>query len=470
MNCNEFLNNPSIHPLTKSPLSKEQLIEFRKSCGFNKDIYIEPNDITYTMTNNIFEEYLNKAVSPTIQPKESIDNIKWWVNSQKKYLDSLTTQDLTIIKFYETIDMFEWNKVMRGQLSPCDTKKSPNEYINEFLWFYELITKAPRTPRMFLFRGENNDTFDTYNLPYLKDGNIIKEGFISMSLSSYLAYMYSSTKWINGKPNIVGDEKNRLLYIVEIPAGTPALFISAKNYPNFDERFEVVLPPCIWRNVGNKTINIGKYVINAKMVILESILPLNKSIKDFSSPSIDNIITEFVTRLISIKNENYTWVIEGNYGLTTMLYYRYKVQNLKNVSSINLTCYYKNGLKSLTSNKIYENISAEIIKKYELSEDRITYSLFSEDDSSHVYIIRYSLCPNRKTDIINLKYINRDFDKTLIDYELYKKIGIPIKTKEGYIKEINSLINESLIENNSDLLYKPTIELKKLLSFLQSLN
>jgi len=470
--CNDFLKNPSIDPTSKTPLTKEQLIEFRKSCGFNIEPHKEPQIKSINSKDLFNDENIKGDNILTLQPSNSIENIKWWMHSQKKYFDSLKENDLNMIRFYESINMYEWNKILRGQLDPCDnTSKTPTDIINEFLWFYELIIKAPKTPHMYLFRGENIDEFDTFNLPYFKDGNIKKDGFISTSLSLEQAYMFSSTKWINEKPVVSGTEKNRLVYMIEIPAGTPALFLGSKKYPTFDSRYEIVLPPCIWRYIRNTDIKFGNNIFNIKMVKLEVILPFEKIIKGFNSPTTDKIIYEFITRILNIKQDDFTWVIEGSYGFNIMLYNRYKVQNLISISSVNITCYYNNKLKVSHSYKIYEDIVDDIKEKYGLSEDRINSVINATQNQIHSYTINYSICPGRINNIINLKYINIPFNKSLIDNELSKKINLPIKTKEGYIKEIKDIIKSSSNNEdiNSDFIFKPKDELERMYNFLKSL-
>ena len=471
--CDNFLFNPSIDPTTKSPLTKEQLIEFRKSCGFNKEPHKEPQ-ITSISSKDIFnDENIKGDNILTLQPSNSIENIKWWMYSQKRYFDSLKESDLTIIKFYESLNMYDWNSVLRGQKEACDNKtKSPTELTNEFLWFYELITKSPKTPHMYLFRGENIDTFDTFNLPYSKDGNIKKEGFISTSLSLHQAYMFSAIKWINEKPVASGTDKNRNIYMIEIPAGTPALFLGSKNYPIFDSRYEIVLPPCIWRYIRTTDIKVGNTILNVKVVKLEVILPFDNIIKGFNSPTVDKVIYDFIIRLINIKQDDFTWVIEGSYGFNIMLYNRYKLQNLKSVSSINISCYYNSNLRPSHSYKIYEDIGNDIKEKYGLSKDRIKSKINAEEDEIHSYIINYSVCPDRKNEIIKLKYINKPFDEGLIDKELTYKVKLPIKTKEGYMREIEHIINSSINneEINSDFIFKPKDELEKMYKFLKTLS
>ena len=472
--CYSFLKNDTINPKDQKPLTKEQKIEFIKLCGFSR---VRDNDISTLdlQCKTILENYKNdKCITTQIQG--SLDNINLWFISQINYLKNIN--NISLIDFYEKAGFYEWNSILRGLKDPCydltyNKGKKQSSFKVEFEQFYQLITKAPQCPNMIVYRGETYDDFDTFNLPYSNDGKIENKGFTSTSLNKIEALKYSLYKMVNGNQEINKDKK--VIYQIELPAGTPALFISLRKYPSIDDRLEIVLPPHILRYV--KDIEPIQYSssqdkfssVIVKRFKVETILPFNFVIKGINNTfSEEIIINEVFQRL---KQDNITWEVNGIYGLNLLLKHRYKMKNLIPVNTLYLKGYYyklKDKLNEHYDANMFIKINEllkEIMKKYNI-ENRFKQT--TESGSGRIkYIVNYEVCPNMIEDVIKIDYLEDYYHKSMVDNELYKKLNLPIKTALGYIEEIKNVLSNK--ETHSDFNTKDKKQLENMLNILENI-
>ena len=475
--CSSFLKDTSVNPINKTPLTKEQQLEFINLCGFGRD-----KDITIETFMLKCKDIINSKFDScmTRQEKGSLENIKLWFISQLNYLKKIRDEDDKLISFYEKSGMFEWNNVLRGILDPCnDIKdisnkdKTPNKFKEEFEVFYKIISQAPQTPNIIVYRGETYDDFDIFNTPYSKDGKIMNKGFLSTSLDMNQAVKYSLYKMVNGKQE--NNKNKKTLLQIEIPAGTPALFIGLRKYPNIDVRFEIVLPPNILRYIEDlNTISYPfgdgeKQFINVKRFKVETILPSNFSVKGiYNTLTEDIIINEIFQRL---KEDETIWEVNGVYGMNLLLKHRYKLQNLIPVNTIYLKGYYKKKNKDdknelIMTSKISEIIN-EILQKYNIPKTKIIK--YIEDlGNTLIYSIKYETCPTLYEDVIKIEYTEDYIYKSNVDIEIYNKIKLPIKTALGYSQEVQDILNKK--EVHSDFTKKDKEQLEHILNLLKKLS
>lgn len=474
--CSSFLNNNTINSINNTPLTKEQQIEFIKLCGFGRDKDIDINTINIAC-KDILNNTQDKCITTQIQG--SLENIKLWIVSQINYFRQIDESNKSILSFYEKSGMFEWNNVLRGLIDPCsdiknelNKEKTPTRFKEEFETFNQIILKAPQSPNMIVYRGETYDDLDTFNIPYSRDGKIYNKGFLSTTLDRNEAIKYALYKSVNGKQEINTNKK--VLYQIEIPSGTPALFMGIRNYPNIDIRVEIVLPPNILRYIKDEgvlqyTSSSGNSSINVKRFKVEAILPLNVIIKGIANTFTEDIlINEFFQRL---KADNIIWEVNGVYGLNLLLKHRYKMQNLIPSNTLYLKGhYYKTkGNKDYPytndmNNKLYL-ITNEISKKYNILEDKFKINI--ERSNYLLYVIKFEACPNVYEDVIKIEYVEDYTYETVVDNELYKKLNLPIKTALGYSIEIQEILDNKKV--HSDLNKKDKPQLEKMLNILKTL-
>jgi len=423
-----------------------------------------------TKNGDYFEISTNCTTSMTNNWKE----INEWMKAQKKYMDSLSFDERTSLLDYNGASgndpqSFHWNNVLRG-LEKIDSSAAYNT-IDSITLFYRLILNAPRTPNMLVFRGDNVNINDNY----LRKKKLENKAFISTSLDLNVATNYaggnedSDTNY-DDEGNVIRSEKEAVSQI-QIPYGTPAIFIAGVNYPDVDERFEIVLLPNIFKYegyyekyntelnkniIGNPDPGTGKNTRHPFFYCwkYEMTLPLvdllHYCIETPLKPTNEEVLASFINYFnrfwkYQSSDDQLLWITKGGYGYNLLLEHKYSIKNLIPTHDLDLGAYYD--INKTTEEEVSSviNKTKEEIKKWiESLPSNVQDSIVIDgrsDDNLEIIFIKYTYCDDIEEGLIDISFIGIEggFPYELIDEELSKKVKLPIKTEIGYLEELKGL-------------------------------
>lgn len=465
--CNFFLKDPSTNSISNQPITKEELRIFHQKCGFPASDSSQQPSLYQTeqpsgscdllnegdKEGEIFQEKIQ--VVGSINPCKLIKvdnsqipnywkNIRLWMIAQLIYIKRLTPDEQNILFLYSQGDSFKYNQMMRKQITVCQADNL-NDYANNLSLTYKLIMNAPKTPRMLVFRGENINISNNY---LINQGKEYKNyGFVSTSLDSARTLAYGS-----------------FLLQIEIPSGTPGIFISFRDNLNSDADIQLVLPPSVFEFKGflpkwggpidptfSSSLNEhpASYLFKWKQV-----LPLQYAIPDLSTrPTIEqliNLFADYFKKYIFDTTSQYTWAIKGGYGINTLLKEKFNYTNLIPTTDLDVVVYYDTHSVSVSDKQdIIIDVKHDlqqfcdlIISKYHLNQNILYFNQIQKSEDMYIFHIKYSYCDQRPEDIIDIAItgINGGFPKDYIDQDISKKTGLPIKTTIGYYKELKDVL------------------------------
>lgn len=541
--CDLFLKNPTVHPILSTVNTPDQINDLHKICGFSsaetsgEDNIIDFNSLNLQQISPCFNPPNGSAPDClSWQPNNIGQNIEFWLEAQWKYFQSLSSEDKELINFYETGEMFKWNRILRGIDNPCKGKeisqnwqnirmpdgtfqmvniggKTPETLAIEFQRFYNLILKAPRTPRMYVFKGEVEKPLDDFNVPYNKLPSnknsgvplVFKNGFISTTLDLNQAKRFSSIRWNATLGMYVYDVEatSRKVWMFEIPEGTPSMFISFRQPnpnapPIYDSRLEIVLLPNICKLIGKLRQPVITPFVGANMNIPNSEAqtdvykldyianaPLQYFPKGLQTVSEEIIISQFISYFQSYQpqftsNGSFSYVVKGGFGINKLLHHKYKLTNLQPSIDLDLAVYYDSSLFINNEITIQNYISNQIIGSRtplfstglltqfvdficnEYNMDRSKFEITQRRLRSHYHVVqlKYSVCGTRVwalEPLIDITFIGKPNlilrDEFQLDTDVSNFIGLPIKTTASYLKEVRDLLRRTLVPGQEPSTY-----------------
>lgn len=437
----------------------------------------------------------------TYQPENNRNNMINWINAQHRYTDKLQSRDIRLIRDYESMDSFRWNNVFRGFSKPCDNvhRETPDEFAEKFQRLYNLILKAPRTPRMYLFRGVRVKNFDYFEKE--QDDNIIQmRGLTSYTIDMNAAAFYSffdktgdpnpNAAW-NFDPNIA----NAKINIIEIPEGTPALFVSSRPNNVIEGKYEVILLPHTVKFINTVPINIqglragslGPLVhpTTAYKYNYMSSIPLTtyfpKGLDTISSESLINYFVDYCkVPNVNPNNRNefllngtlFPSVIKGGFGITKLLNHRYKAINLIPTGDLDIEVYCDANFNTKVNDvmTLLNNFVVSLASKFPAinltNRINVVQSILVEN-SETLCSIQFTPCGNKlynnnpanppsiiSENIVDIKVnlnpntfnilSNPLQSQTILDIEVSNFLGLPIKNIEAYLFELKDLLRRTI--------------------------
>jgi hypothetical protein len=470
--CPAFEKNPFKNPMTLESLTDATRNELRSICGFAAPAKLAPPSLQDFLCNvpganpNCITRQVDNA---------TLESIRQWMTAQQRYIEALSLEDKKLIEFYETSDMYEWNAVLRDGKKFCNSslsrkREAYGDMIGKAQRLYNLIMDAPRTPDMFLFRGERVKVLDSWDLSYDKI-NTERPGFTSASLAITEAAKFASGIWTGSGYQQVDPSERRVLAI-RCPVGTPALCIAFRQSNTFDERLEVVLPPHILEALPGLQMKIdtpktrhgaGIYGVQYAKTDVKTFVfakPLKIDFPDnFNGPSISQLIEEFVdfAKKHNLTNDPmFQWVVKGGFGINTLLEHKYKMKNLVPSLDLDIGIYYDSNNVTLTTAQAFVTLlvsqlkafTKDVCKKYKIDATKFRINgPSSVGVNAKLYSILYSLCGDTNHEgliDVAIEGVAGGFDVSKIDKQVTDFFGLPVKTAQGYLEEVKDLLKRSI--------------------------
>lgn len=462
-----------------------------KICGFR-----EPEQRNFTLNTqiNCNTGGINDCIS--FQPVNNRMEIGAWLDAQHRYIENLHDDDRRLITAYESMDSFRWNNVLRGIGKPCDRQnnETPDQFSEKFQRFYNLILRAPKTPRMYAYRGIRVNQFDFFNKD--QDDKIVeRKGFTSLSIninaSAFYAFYINTGNVLNPwvfDPNL----NNGQINVLEIPLGTPALFVSSRAGNQIEAKYELVLLPHTVKFVSVDTSISIPLVMNHNNPLnltriykykYMSSIPLNTYFpKGIDTIPSESIINDFITYCKNYSGANqffaggilYPSVIKGGFGINKLLNHRYKAINLNPTGDLDIEVYSNNlvsfNTKIVEIQNLLNNFVGSIQTRFPafnpvnrlnvqnrtlVANSKILLSLQftpcdDKRDASNNRIIENII--DIKINLDNILFVRLTDPVTIpqiLDIDLSNDQGIPIKNVTAYLEELKDLLRRTIV-NGAD--------------------
>lgn len=473
--CAAFQKDDSIDPMTKKSLKDTDKKKIRSICGFTEPAKTAPKLQDFScQVPGANPNCITRQVDAA-----NIESINEWIEAQRRYIEGLSAADKEVIAFYETVGMYEWNAVLRDVSKFCDSRWSTinegyGDMISKAQRLYNIIMDAPRTPGMFLFRGERVKETDSWELPYDKK-NSERLGFTSASFAITEAARFAAGGSWTGTKYVQTPPSERRVIAIRMPAGTPALFVGVRPGNTFDSRLEVVLPPHILEAMpghrmtietpekpvpGATVVGVQYATVDVKTFVFANPLKLDLPDK-FNGPSISELIQEFLDfakkNNLANSDPRFQWVVKGGLGINTLLEHKYRMKNLMPSLDLDIGIFY-NSTKVVAAeaqnfaNKIGTDLNTfenAVFSKYKISPTRFfNKGPVQIGPSKVLFQIFYSLCgsPTMFEGVIDVVIDGQpvDFDTSKIETTVTDYFGLPIKTAKGYLEEVKDLLKRAI--------------------------
>lgn len=488
--CKSFLADPLRNSLTGNPITSEEVQIFYQKCGFPTRVSSVEENIFQTSiipsdkcadvfnsgdkSNELTDEPIT-GFQPTCITYKFTDlywkNVRMWMASQYMYISRLSPEDKEILFSYNAGKSFDYNRVMRKDgPSVCDAKSLKEFDVSNIIHYlerlYVIIRNAPPCPRLLVFRGEHLKQNPASNY-LIRTPNYENKGFVSTTLDANIAAYYASQK---GK----GAVKDHALLQIEIPSGTPAIFIAGQHYPALDYRVEIVFLPSLFEFKGivekaggaiqtgfpprlANNVHPGLYCFRYKQEI-----PLEYKLVD-KKPTPSQIIEVFCSFFKDNnlnKYKEYKWAVKGGYGINKLLEIKYGMTNLIPTYDLDIGVFFLS--TKFKDEQILNFIRPKVKQFIEYARQRLKLEedeLYSREhiiNNVPVIAIKYRYCTNREEGIIDIGITGKADESQLpiIDKDVSSRVGVPIQTVEGYFKELKDVIIRENIKSLDPSTYR----------------
>jgi len=475
--CDAYRQNPKVNPVTNLEFTDSKLTgRLNEVCGFaSHDIPVPNFQQTQNVILNDRKGLKYSAELLKIDEQYQNDFIKF-VKAQSKYINSLSKEEKDVIKIYETVQMYKFSDVINGKAKFCDLDQSSFFDLPEiYLTFDRILQRAPKCPDLWVFRGERVDIHKNY----LRDKSITKPMFMSTTCSMKKAEFYASNEYSFFSYGPVDDLSVKAVSAIFIPAGTPCLFVSLglfgqnNDQIGYDERLEIVLPPCTLTKIGevDNNFKFSPYMSKTlsshpKLYVLK--VESTTTIQPFvglTFPSPQQFLDLFQSTFKQWWEQNDsdpkgTWVVKGGLGLNLFLKTFYQFVNL--TPSFDLDLGYIYDSDKYTPND-FMDMKGKLIKDIEkyfekasqlfgVSSNRFKVVEPKMVDNKIFLFIRVEFCKGKFEGLIDIAItgISGGFPKRWLSIEGQKATGYPIKNAIGYLNELQNYIRRASVRLEGD--------------------
>jgi hypothetical protein len=469
--CDRFSMNPSNDPTTNRKFATvDQFMEYKTKCNVNEPVplhlceslpgtnlsvcgYTKTSSSLFTSDPNDFMDVkLGNGIIVRSTKTNNWDEIKEWMGAQKRYMDSLPYDEREAMLVYNGLSRskpgaqsFAWNRILRGDTDlESGIKQDVYDTLDHIQLFYKTIMGAPRTPNMLVFRGDKVTNDDNY----LTRRTFEKKDFVSLSLSLKVAEQYSK---LGGLTSL----ESAAMSQIQLPYGTPAIFIAGANYPDIDDRVEIVLPPSLLSYQGyyelmNSPLNKNLPPPGASNPqfycwLWQQTLPLRNLLSyctdDPLKPTNEEVLESFVQYISTKTVPGLTMVTKGGYGYNLLLKTKYGMTNLIPTHDLDLSFYYDSDVTDEAQRLKYLEELQQLLNAWKESlplEVKNSVAISTRDTKDvAVVFVRYQYCKSSQGLVdVSLIGMKGGFPVELIDQATSKKTRLPVKTELGYLDEL----------------------------------